>query len=152
LAYELEPGERCRLRGSFKVDGQHAFAPGAEVVIETIDSDRDRPGFKYMVFSARLGKRVRLRGADLQRLFCKKCGADLDPKKLNCPLFSWVPPPRRCMTLTGPSRPSCRVVLTGGELENSTIDNKAKPGALYGLPALIRVPCAEGPLPASRLK
>lgn len=90
MSFELEPGERCTLKRDYMVDGRCAFTRGASVVIETIDPDRDRPGFKYVIFSARLEERVRLRGIDLQRVNCKECGTELGPDDDRCGACGWV--------------------------------------------------------------
>ncbi len=95
MSFELKPGEKCKLKGLFQVGDQCAFTRGAQVVIDGIDPDPKRPGYKYVVFSARLGKRVRLRGADLQRISCKECGADLDPNDFKCRACRWIIPERQ---------------------------------------------------------
>ncbi len=95
MSFELEPGEKCKLKSVFSVGDQCAFTRGAQVVIEAIDPDPDSPGWKYVVFSARLGKHIRLRGADLQRISCKNCGADLDPTHFKCRTCGWVVPERQ---------------------------------------------------------
>ena len=99
MSFELEPGEKCELKRPFIIDGRFAFDRGAHVVIEAIDPDTDRPGFKYVVFSARLGERVRLRGADLQRTNCKKCSGELDPANYKCPSCGWVAPEKETEAL-----------------------------------------------------
>ena len=104
MSFELEPGEKCKLKRVFWVGDQCAFTRGAQVVIEAIDPDTDRPGYKYVVFSARLGERIRLRGADLQRTSCKSCGADLDPTHFKCRNCGWIVPERQREALDSDAR------------------------------------------------
>lgn len=106
MSFELEPGEKCKLKRVFWVGDQCAFTRGAQVVIEAIDPDHDRPGYKYVVFSARMGERIRLRGADLQRVSCKGCGADLDPTHFKCRACGWVVPERQSEALESDARKS----------------------------------------------
>ena len=95
ISFMLKPGEECIVKREFMVDGQCAFTRGARVVIETIDADPQRPGLKHMVFSARLGKQVRLRGIDLQRANCENCGAELSPGECKCGGCGWVIPEKQ---------------------------------------------------------
>jgi len=92
VSYEISPGDRCRVTRDYLEEGELAFKKGALVVIEDISPDRLRPGAKYVVFSARLGRRTRLSGRDLERIFCKECGAELVGEENRCPVCGWVSP------------------------------------------------------------
>ena len=85
MAFELEPGMVCRIAGNVNIDGKLAFRKGDEVTVEAIDPDPQAPGLKYVVSSPAVGGKVKLRGVDLDRQYCDKCGKDLDPTQFECP-------------------------------------------------------------------
>lgn len=92
MSFELGPGEKCRVNRDCTDEGELAFTEGSLVVIEDISPDRLRPGAKYVVFSARLGRHVRLCGHDLDRVVCKVCGAELSREAKECPACGWQTP------------------------------------------------------------
>jgi predicted RNA-binding Zn-ribbon protein involved in translation (DUF1610 family) len=84
----------CRIARNVNIDGKLAFRKGDEVTVEAIDPDPQAPGMKYVVSSPAVGKKVKLRGVDLDRQYCEKCGKDLDPTQFECPHCGWVVPGR----------------------------------------------------------
>lgn len=92
MAFSLVPGDECALVHDLRVEGKLAFAHGDRVIIKDIDPERERPGFKYIVFSERLGADVRLRGADVVRVSCPECRASLDYQGVECVSCGWVAP------------------------------------------------------------
>ena len=94
MAFELEPGMVCRIARNVNIDGKLAFRKGDEVTVEAIDHDPQAPGLKYVVSSPAVGGKVKLRGVDLDRQYCDKCGKDLDQTQFECPHCGWVIPGR----------------------------------------------------------
>lgn len=94
MAFELKPGDACRLSRNLAVDGKQVFERGDEVEVLDIDPDPERPGFKYVVFSGALGSNVKVRGSDLDRGFCGDCGEPLIQTAYECPKCGWVVPGR----------------------------------------------------------
>lgn len=94
MAFELKPGTVCRIARNVTVEGKVVFRRGEEVTVEAIDPDPKAPGLKYVVSSPAGGGRARVRGADLDRNFCGKCGKDLDPTMFECRHCGWVVPGR----------------------------------------------------------
>ncbi len=94
MAFELKPGDACRLSKRLTVEGKPAFDRGDEVEVLAIDPDPERPGFKYVVFCPALGIRVRVRGSDLDRANCGKCGEPLIQSAYECVKCGWVVPGR----------------------------------------------------------
>lgn len=92
MAFDLKPGDECTVKGDFFVEGKPAFLRGDTVLIEDINADRERPGFKYVVRSERLGVQVRLRGIDLNRNKCPSCHDDLTYPYEACPSCGWDAP------------------------------------------------------------
>jgi len=92
MGYELKAGDICRIQKNLVVDGKRAFDPGCEVRIEAVDPDRQRPGYKYIVFSPLLRKQVRLRGMDLERKYCPRCQNELNSVDFKCDKCGWVVP------------------------------------------------------------
>jgi hypothetical protein len=94
MAFELKPGMVCRIARNVTIDGKLAFRKREEVTLDAIDPDPQAPGMKYVVYSPVVGKKVKLRGVDLDREYCDKCGKDLDPTLPECPHCGWVIPGR----------------------------------------------------------
>lgn len=92
MGFELKQGDVCIIQRQYAEGDEVIFRKGDEVKVELISPDPERPGFKYVVASPTLGKKYRLRGADLERKFCPKCGAPLDFKLFKCPKCSWIVP------------------------------------------------------------
>jgi len=94
MAFELKPGDVCRLSRNLVVDGKQVFKRGDEVELLDIDPDPERPGVKYVVFSGDLGSNVKVRGSDLDRRFCGDCGEPLIQSAYDCEKCGWVVPGR----------------------------------------------------------
>jgi hypothetical protein len=94
MAFELKPGTICKTARNISVDGELAFRRGEEVTVEAIDPDPKAPGLKYVVSSPATGKKVKVRGVDLDRKFCDKCGHELDSTMFECQRCGWVVPGR----------------------------------------------------------
>ena len=94
MAFELKPGTVCKIARNVTIDGKVAFRRGEEVTVEAIDPDPQAPGLKYVVSSPAGGKKVKLKGADLNRAYCDNCGKHLDPTGFECPHCGWVIPGR----------------------------------------------------------
>jgi len=62
---ELQPGTRVTINNFVTINGQVAFAKDEQVVIEEVSPNADRPEYKYVVTSTRLGSRFQLRDADV---------------------------------------------------------------------------------------
>jgi len=93
VASGLKPDEECYTSKRLAVDGRIAFERGDLVKIVDMEPDLERPAYKYIVFSERLKMHVRLRGMDLERIYCPDChGGPLDPDTEKCPSCGWRSP------------------------------------------------------------
>jgi len=92
VGYDLKAGDTCTVQRQLMFDGKLAFNKGEQVRVEAVNPDPQRPGFKYVVFSRLLQQPIRLRGIDIERNSCFKCGAALDPHGFKCPKCGWVIP------------------------------------------------------------
>lgn len=89
MAFDLKPGDICVVSKNYFVDGKPALLVNDEVEIKDIKPHRERPGYKYIVYSERLGTHIRLRGYDLQRITCPDCHDILSPPYLTCTSCGW---------------------------------------------------------------
>jgi len=62
----IEPGETCLASRDIVIEGLVAFERGEPVVVENIVSNAERPAYKYVTLSRRLGIRYQLSDADIQ--------------------------------------------------------------------------------------
>ncbi len=64
----ISRGTRCRINKQITVEGRVAFEQGEEVEVEAISPHPQKPHYKYLVSSKRLGKRFLLSDADLAEI------------------------------------------------------------------------------------
>lgn len=119
MAFELRPGDVCRVSKPLIIDGTLAFERGEDVEILAVDPDPERPGYKYMVGCPALDGYVRMRGSDLDRKFCQECGESLIQSAYECSNCGWVVPGREAE----------RREADLAEFRNRKYE-KAKPGAV----------------------
>jgi hypothetical protein len=62
---ELQPGTRVTINDFVTINGQVVFAKDEQVVIEGVSPNPERPEYKYVVTSTRMGSRFQLRDADV---------------------------------------------------------------------------------------
>ena len=98
MAEELGPGKLFKVTHDVLVNDDLAFKQGETVVIESIQPNQQRPEYKYVVLSTRLGERFQLSEADVSSApqhdnqipdkvklpKCKKCSYSLGPHDLVC--------------------------------------------------------------------
>jgi hypothetical protein len=65
---ELQPGTRVTINDFVTINGQVVFAKDEQVVIEGVSPNPERPEYKYVVTSTRMGSRFQLRDADVSPL------------------------------------------------------------------------------------
>ena len=114
MAFDLKPGDECTVKGDFFVEGKSAFLRGDQAVIQDLIADPQRPGFKYVVHSERLGRLVRLRGIDLNRNRCPECHDMLIHPYETCLACGWEALEKERVRETRPSHG------LGGSRDNDT--------------------------------
>jgi hypothetical protein len=92
MAYNLKPGDTCVVKGNYVAEGQTAFVEGDVVDIVDVHPHPERPGYKYIVFSERIGMHVRLRGYDLEHAECPDCHNLLSAPYEECHACGWKNP------------------------------------------------------------
>lgn len=56
----------CTVTHDIMIEGRMAFRAGERVIIQTVSPNQQRPEYKYVVMSAKLGQRFQLREEDLR--------------------------------------------------------------------------------------
>lgn len=56
----------CTVTHDIMIEGRMAFRAGERVIIQTVSPNQQRPEYKYVVMSAKLGQRFQLREEDFR--------------------------------------------------------------------------------------
>ncbi len=84
---DFQPGAKATITSDVMINGQVAFSKGERVVIEDVFPNAERPEYKYVVTSSKLGVKLQLSGAYLSSggILCQKCGSKVPETARRCP-------------------------------------------------------------------